>query len=150
LLENGRRLLCYLGLSAITVIAACSEGSGPGSDACPQTYEFGNFGCARVRGLVRNAAGEGVAGARVSLGPPSEAPNFFDAPFAETDATGLYSLEIHHYGPSPTGGSDTVSMYLRAFLPSTGAPIGDSMLVELRFAPVGEVPQVLEADITLD
>jgi hypothetical protein len=151
-MKRGRRFLRDVSLcSLIAVIASCSDGSEPVSDGCPQTYEFGNYGCARIRGAVRNAAGEPLAGARVSLAPPSDVPNFYDSPTADTDETGLYRLEIHNYGPPPSATSaDTVAMYVRAFLPSTEAPIGDSVLVDMIFAPVGAMPEMVEMDITID
>lgn len=144
------RLLHAIWLSAVTVIIGGCSDEGPASNACPQTYEFGNFGCARIQGVVRNAAG-GALAARVSLSPAGETPNTFDSPTRDTDADGSYQLEIHNYGPtSITGSTDTVPMYVRAFVPSSGSPVGDSVLVEMMFVPVGEVPQVLEADITIN
>src|SRR4051812_37399999 len=93
--------------------ASCSDGSGPNPDACPQTFEFGNFGCARVQGTVRNSAGQAIAGARVSL-VPFEGDNSYDFPVFDTNATGFYSLEIHRYGPPAITTADTVQMYLHA------------------------------------
>jgi hypothetical protein len=146
------RNLRTIGLcSLLAALAACSDGPGPGSDACPQTFEFGNFGCARIRGTVRNGAGQPLIGAQVSVVPPSGTPNSYDSPFVDTDATGLYSIEIHQYAsPDTIQAADTVPMYLRAFLPSDGSPIGDSVLVQMIFAPVDSMPNVVEADITLD
>jgi hypothetical protein len=139
--------------AATTVLVSCSDGSGPGSGTCPQTYEFGNFGCARVEGVVRDAAGTPLANVRVSLSPVEEVPNTFDAPRHDTDATGAYSLEIHDYGsdgPPP----DPVPMNLRAFLltgsPEEPAPASDLIPVNMQFAPVGELPEVLEVNITIN
>jgi hypothetical protein len=145
-------MLRSLRLCSVTVaLVSCSEGTGTGSDACPQTFEFGNYGCARIQGTVRNAAGEPIQNARVSVGPPADVPNSYDSPSVDTDATGVYSLEIHQYGPPVTPkAADTVAMYLRAFLLSEGAPVGDSLPVQMIFVPVGTVPDVTETDITLD
>jgi hypothetical protein len=137
------------------MIAACSDGTGP-AFGCPQTTEFGNFGCARVKGVVRYADGSPVANARVTLTPAEGVTNSFDSPSDDTDATGMYSLEIHDYGgegrhePPP----DPVAMNLRAFLltgsPEEPAPMSDLIPVSLQFAPVGEMPEVAEMDITID
>ena len=97
--------------------------------------------------MVRNTAGTPLAGARVSLSPLSGAPNPYDSPSFDTDATGRYSLEIHNYGASsPATTPDTVPMYVRAFLLNTPTPIGDSVLVDMIFAPVGVEPEVVKVD----
>jgi hypothetical protein len=142
--------------AALAMIAACSDGSGPAFGTCPQTYEFGNFGCARVEGVVRDQTGTPLANARVTLTPVDEATNSFDSPMHDTDSTGRYSLEIHDYG---FGGrtvppADPVPMNLRAFLlPESSEDLiraSDVIPVNLKFAPVGELPEVLEMDITID
>jgi hypothetical protein len=150
-MKRSRHFLRDIALCSITaLIAGCSDGTGP-AGGCPQTSEFANFGCARIRGTVRNPAGVALAGARVSLTPPPGAPNPYDSPSVDTDARGLYALEIHDYGPPPaTTSPDTVPMYVRAFLLSGQAPSGDSVLVNVIFAPVGAVPEVVEVDFALD
>jgi hypothetical protein len=87
---------------------------------------------------------------------PAEDDGRFDTPMHDTDATGTYSLEIHDYagfssqGPPP----DPVPMTLRAFLltgsPEEPAPASDLIPVDMKFVPVGELPEVLEVDITID
>jgi hypothetical protein len=138
------------------VIAACSDGSGPALGTCPQTGEFANIGCARVEGVVRDANGSPVSNAQVTLTPADGIPDSFDTPMHDTDATGTYSLEIHDYGferrLAPLAAP--VPMNLRAFQ-LTGsaeepAPASDLIPVNLKFAPVGEVPEVLEVDITIN
>jgi hypothetical protein len=135
--------------SMLVALASCSDGPGPNPDACPQTFEFGNYGCARVQGTVRNSAGQPIAGARMSL-VPSEGDNAYDFPIFDTDATGFYSLEIHRFGLPAITTADTVPMYLRALLLRNGLPIGDSIIVQTIFVPVDAVPEVVAADITLD
>ncbi|HEX2281645.1 MAG TPA: carboxypeptidase-like regulatory domain-containing protein [Thermomicrobiales bacterium] len=150
-------MLLRLGLHAATAASvSCSDGSGPVSGTCPQTFEFGNVGCARVEGVVRDAAGTPLANARVSLFPADEVPNSFDSPSDDTDATGAYSLEIHDFGGDGRDAppSEPVPMNLRAFLltgsPEEPGPASDLIPVNLQFAPVGEVPEVLQVDITID
>jgi len=144
-------MLRRLALFGIAVfLSACSDGPGPVSDACPQTYEFGNLGCARVQGVVRDAGGNPVAGARLTMFPPEGTPNLYDTPMDDTEADGSYSLEIHDHG-GPDLAPSPVPMYLYAALLGDVGPIApDSHLVNLEFAPVGEVPEVLQADITLN
>jgi hypothetical protein len=145
------------GLSAATtVLLGCSDGSGPGFGTCPQTYEFGNVGCARVQGVVRDEAGTPLADVRVHIHPVEGGPDSFDGPMHVTNVTGAYSLEIHDFGARFGGQeprTDPVPMNLLAFLTGTSEePVPSSGLipVTLRFAAVGEVPEVLVVDITID
>lgn len=151
-----RGRLRWASLCASTaVLLSCSDGSGPGFGTCPQTYEFGNLGCARVEGVVRDAAGTPIANVRVHIHPAEGVSNSFDGPMHVTDATGAYSLEIHDYGApghhEPP--ADPVPMNLLAFLTGTSEEPGPSsglIPVSLQFAAVGELPEVLEQDITID
>jgi hypothetical protein len=137
------------------LVAGCSDGSGPSNGTCPQTYEFGNIGCARVQGVVRDTAGNPLAMARVNLAPAEGVDNTFDSPTHDTDATGTYSLEIHDYagaaGHAPQ--ADPVPMTLRAFLltgsPENPAPVSAPITVGLKFSRVGETPEVLQQDIII-
>lgn len=147
-----RRLrLCAAG----AVIAACSDGSGPALGTCPQTGEFANFGCARLEGVVRDQAGTPLANARVTFTPSEEVNNTFDSAMHDTDTTGSYSLEVHDYGfEDREPPAEPVPMNLRAFLlPDSPADLirtSDIIPVSLKFAPVGELPEVLKVDITID
>ena len=142
--------------AAGAVIAACSDGSGPALGTCPQTGEFANLGCARVEGVVRDANGSPISNARVTLTPADGVPESFDTPMHDTDATGTYSLEIHDYGFDGRVASpgDPVPMNLRASrlpdLPEDPIRTSDVIPVNLKFAPVGELPEVLQVDITID
>jgi hypothetical protein len=140
--------------SAMAMIASCSDGSGPAFGTCQQTGEFSNFGCARVEGVARSPAGTPLAGIEVTLSPAVDV-YWLDVPVAETDETGTYSLEMHDYKGAGTGGPtpDTVAANLYAYhltdplsTPSFGGPVP----VKLTFVPVGELPQVVEMDITID
>jgi hypothetical protein len=147
---------CFVRISPlwalIALLAGCSDSSDANPGSCPQTFEFGNFGCARVEGVVRDASGAPLAKARVGLTPAEGVPNTFNSPSDETDAAGNYSLEIHDLGgegehPAP----DPVPMNLRAAL-LTGesfAPTSDLVPVSLKFSAVGEVPEVAMVDITI-
>ncbi|HZN98181.1 MAG TPA: carboxypeptidase-like regulatory domain-containing protein [Gemmatimonadales bacterium] len=152
-LEARVRRLLFL-CAGLAMIAACSDGSGPAFGTCRQTGEFGNYGCAKVEGVARSPAGAPLAGVQVTLSA-AENSGAFDAPVDETDETGSYSLEMHDYGGSPSGGptSDTVAANLYAYhltdplsTPSLGGPVP----VQLTFVPLGELPEVVEVDITID
>ena len=149
-----RILLRLYQATAAGMLAACSDGSGPAFTKCHQTGEFANFGCARVEGVARDAAGNPLAGVQVALSA-AQGPNSFDTPTQVTNASGSYSLEIHDYGgpqqvsPPP----DPVTLTLSGTLLNddpTMPPIHNSVDVIVKFAPVGEVPEVAQADIALD
>jgi hypothetical protein len=100
---------------------------------------------------VRNAAGEPLAGVRLGIRPVADQGTTYDAPSDETDELGAYTLEIHNYDPSAFDSPvDTVSMYVFAFVVGAEPPRVDTTLVDMIFAPVGDVPEVVEADITID
>jgi hypothetical protein len=151
-MHPGRRLLRHLGLCSLTaLIAGCSDGTTAGAEACRQTYEFANFGCARVQGTARNAAGEPLARVALSLRPVSDEGTTYDSPFQETDETGTFSLEIHNYAPSAFDSPvDTVPMYLFAFVIGAEPSSVDTTLLNMIFAAVGDVPEVIETDITIE
>jgi hypothetical protein len=143
-------ILCW-----VAMFAACSDGSGPGFGTCPQTGEFANFGCAKVEGVVRDQAGTPLANAWVTLTPADEVTNTFDSPTHTTDATGAYSLEIHDYGFGSRHAppADPVPMNLRAsLLPDSPEDVMPTSVVpvSLKFVPVGELPEILAIDITID
>ena len=146
-MRHDLRVIVLGSLTALCV--GCSDGTGPATGGCHQTSEFGNYGCARIQGTVRNPAGVALAGAWVSIGPLPGAPNSYDSPTANTDAAGQYSLEIHNYGPPPASFPDTVPMYVRAFRQNP-QPVADSVLVNMIFAPVAEVPAVVRVDFALN
>lgn len=147
------RLAC--GALLLAAVAACdlieSEPvSNPG--VCRQTYEFGNYGCARVGGRVLNASGQPVAGANVRLsvaqGTESRAG---ELGLAVSRADGRYEVESIRYSP-PSGQTnpDTVTMYLSVGLPGQAGPAApDSVPVVVHFSPVGALAIVVQRDIQI-
>jgi len=120
-------------------------------DACPQTYEFGNYGCARVlvslaqppqpwpsayRLDVRLRPADANAGASTAIAPD---PQWGDEP-----------MVLVRWGPPPAAAGETLSVWVVAKMledpspPVVGAPLAvfaaDSVLRVLQFAPVGAVP----------
>lgn len=141
--------------AAVASGAACRAATGPRSDAaaCPQTYEFGNYGCARVVVVVagppvalpasyRFVVSATAVGAAAAGGPTaSESPA----------ALGTVRLQLTRWFP-PAAGGDTISAWVAARVLDDPRPIvagvplptfaADSVLRVLRFAPVGAVPPV--------
>ncbi len=119
---------------------------------CLQTQEFGNTGCAVLRGLVTDGLGVPVAGAHVSVQGPADParPIVLTSGSKETDSGGAYSLRaIRDAGEAPAEGLDTITVWVRAVVDLPGAPVGtrlpsDSVLATLEIRPVGETPIVTE------
>ena len=147
-MNRSRSRLGGLALSATMALAACTE-SGPDEelDRCPQTFEFGNFGCGRVRGTVRDGGGQPVSGALVTLVPPTETTMALDAPQATTGADGAFFLEIHRFDRSEVvKAADTLPMYLHGFV---AEQVRDSVLIDVIFVPVDSVARTVQADLIL-
>jgi hypothetical protein len=119
------------------------------SGTCPQTYEFGNYGCVVIEGQVVGARSQPLAG--VSVGPrPSADGGQFNTPYSSTKDDGRFRLRLTRYAPGP---SDSASVWIRATVipPSTEgvATIFDSVLVRVRVAAVGEVPDTTHLTFVL-
>ena len=121
--------------------------------ACPQTYEFGNFGCARVLALVQGPPQPWTTRYRfdVRLVPAREdagAPRYV----APTAGPGPVPLQLTLYTPRTPRPLDTLSVWVVGRLlddsppPPVNVPLptlaADSVLRVLRFAPVGARPAV--------
>lgn len=110
------------------------------SRTCPQTYEFSNYGCAVFQGRVIGTQDQALPG--ISVGPrPSADGGQFNGVYATTDGNGAFQFRLHRYGFSP---SDSAALWIRATVlptpPERIATIFDSVLVRVRVAPVGEIP----------
>lgn len=141
-------------LATVLALAACgwlpTERVDP--DLCPQTYEFGNHGCARVEGRVLEPSGAPVVGAYVRLAPPEDgSAGGYDTPVPRTDTEGRFRIEIHRMSEQPRPVTpDTLTVYLRASWAATRQAVRDSVPVLLHFAPVGAEAITTRADIVLD
>jgi len=122
---------------------------------CPQTREFGNYGCARVVAVLE-APPQLPAKYRYDVkAVPARGLNRDPSAFALSAAAGEVPLNITLWTPLP-GGGDTLSFWIVARLleePAAGAQLttfaADSVLRVVRFAPVGAVPATDTVPLTL-
>ena len=122
---------------------------------CQQTYEFGNHGCAEVRGQVLGSDGRPLQG--VDVGPRYFAgmEGGYNTYYTSTDSAGRFSFRIQRFSPRPAPvDPDTFSIYVRASIrppPGGSAPLAsDSVLTRLTLAPIGGVPIPATVTIQLD
>src|SRR2546427_7063136 len=95
---------------AAALLLACHLGDQRDARACPQTGEFGNYGCAVVEGAVVGARGQPLGGVAVAPGPSADGGQF-DTPFHYTDASGRFELRLTRYVSAP---SDSASVWIHA------------------------------------
>lgn len=136
-------------LAALLLLAA---GCGSTTDAadrgeCPQTYEFGNYGCARVLAVVQPPAQLPAKYRYDVRAVPAAGPNRDPLAFALVTTPGEVPLNITLWSPLP-GSADTISVWVVARLleetpgsASLSTFAADSVLRLVRFAPVGAVPK---------
>lgn len=134
---------------ALLIGPGCRLADHGDSRACPQTYEFGNTGCAIIAGLVTGTSDQPLAG--FSVGPRSSADGGqFNTVYATTDAAGRFQLHLTRYASAL---ADSASVWIRAASPPSsqtqGPAVHDSILVRLRVSPVGQIPDTAYVDITL-
>ena len=154
------RIMMRNKLAALLLLAA---GCGSATDAadrgeCPQTYEFGNYGCARVLAVFEAPQQLPAKGHRYDVrAVPARGPSRDPLAVAPSAAPGGVPLELTLWSPLP-GGGDTISVWVVARLledpgPSSGAPLttfaADSVLRVARFAPVGAAPKTDTVRLTL-
>ena len=145
-----RFLLC-----SAAVVGCDTTSPDDNSDACQQTYEFGNSGCAEVHGLVVDPSGRPLPGAAVGVrGPVQPEHDATLVPgYVQTDARGEYRIRTTRFGPLVDAATDTVTVWVRAGVaPSLDLPIGtpgpmDSVAVRLEFSPVGALPRSTSAPV---
>ncbi len=134
---------------AAALLLACHLGDQRDARACPQTGEFGNYGCAVVEGAVVGARGQPLTGVAVGPGQSADGGQF-DTPFDYTDARGRFQLRLTRYVPAP---SDSASVWIHANVlptpPEVVSTIYDSALVRLLIAPVGHLPDTAHVSIVL-
>lgn len=117
---------------------ACAGPTAADEAACPQTYEFGNYGCADLHGQVLDSLDQAVAGVVVGAGNGG-----FNTMGTTTDLDGRFRLRLTLFFPIV---GDTASVLVRAADPRT-VPLGgqvprvrDSVVAVARVAPLGKVP----------
>lgn len=138
---RGRGLLATLAL--LSALTACEQGTEPRADysRCQQTYEFGNRGCADIKGYVTNGSGQGLAGFKVRV-VGSECC----LGGGTTSSAGSYALRVFWFDPDhPETGfvADTATLWIRASRrpnsPSDTIVRRDSVSVFVQFSAVGDL-----------
>lgn len=143
---------------------ACSRtltGRGEDPEACPQTYEFGNHGCARLVVMVEPPPQPWpTSGYRWDVrAVPARDNSGADVAFSLRPGPGEIPLGlIRWHSPAP-GTGDTASVWVSARMLEDPRPIqvgvplpvfaADSVLHVARFAPVGSRPPVDTVRLTL-
>lgn len=135
-------------LSGAILLAGC-EGMLPtreSPEVCHQTYEFGNYGCARLVVVVEGPPQPWPLGPRWDVRAVSarEGTGANDA-FAPHPGPGATSLRLIRYHMPAPGSEDTASVWVTArmleHIEGVGVPFpvfaADSVLHVARFAPVG-------------
>lgn len=120
---------------------------------CPQTYEFGNYGCARVVAVVEPASLPWPANYRwLTRMKPARAGTGAEASYPfENAPPATYKLELIRWFNSG-GGVDTASVWVSSYQFDDPRPVqigvplsvfaADSVLHLVKFAAVGQRPQV--------
>lgn len=145
------RAATLLSLAAL-LAAACDSPLRQDDEAvCPQTYEFANYGCARVAGIVTRTTGQPIAGVDIRLIPPADpARGAYDYAAAQTGADGRFRIEIRRtQQPSQLPVPDTVTMTLRATESVANAVYTAEIPVVVTVRPVGEQAVVTHQDLSL-
>lgn len=157
-LPSRRWLVCGL-----LWMAGCGPVIEPDDDergACPQTGEFGNYGCARIVVMVQGPPQPWPALYRWDVrAVPAREGTGADRSFAPRPDTGAVPLQLTRWHPDLVGSGDSVSVWVHARLlddvrpiqPGVPLPVfaADSVLHVARFAPVGETPPVDTVWLTL-
>ncbi len=147
-----------LAIAPLSLFLGCDSSTGVIDDnnACRQTYEFGNLGCADIEGRVVDAADRGVSG--IIVGPRYEPGNGgFDTSYSTTDADGNFRFRVTRYLPRrpSESGPDTLSLWVSAADPRSagvGVPATrrDSVRVSIAVVPIGQTPEPVRVTIRLD
>jgi hypothetical protein len=118
---------------------------------CRQTYEFGNYGCARVLVMFEDPTAPAPASYRydVRAVPANDRDGSTPSAFAPNPGPGAVPLQLTLWSPLRAG--DTLSVWVVARKLEDPRPVvvgvplpvfaADSALRVLRFAPVGSVPK---------
>jgi len=137
----GSLALAFLGCRAVTG----AEREDPAR--CPQTYEFGNVGCARFVALVDGPASPPRAYRVDVRAVPARPQSGFDMAVASGTALGAVPLQLTRWLQGASGTGDTVTVWLVARMLDDAGPIvvgvplptvaAESTVRVVRFTPVG-------------
>ena len=135
-------------IPVLLLLSLCACGTEPQHDdgTCPQTYEFGNHGCAVVRGLVLAADDQPMAGVSVSgLGADDNEGIGFTSMDSRSDGT--FELRLIRFLQLSGSEEDSASVWVRAVVrppPSQNvATVRDEVLTRIRIVPVGQIPETV-------
>ena len=116
--QNAVASIVHRSWGLVVIIGACASLAacglvGPEEDRCREGGEFISLGCAIVRGVVTDSAGEPAPG--VSVGPRVVANDCCSWTFDTTDQRGEYSVRIDRFSGirSIDSPPDTLSIYVR-------------------------------------
>jgi hypothetical protein len=140
-------------------LAVCESTTEPEVDPsiCQPTYEFGNFGCADVRGYVTGASGQGLYGYRVGISSAEGTNQCCGSGLATTDSTGYYSFRVFWWTPTPFDPdfvADTATLKIlanrRPNSPSDTVSRRSAVIRLIRFSPVGAKAHINLVDLEID
>ena len=147
---------------AVLAAAGCHLLTGSEDDptVCFQTYEFGNFGCARLVVIAEPPPQPWPVGYRWDVRAlPAREGTGTDVTFSSSPDTGAVALRLIRRMPPDAGSEDTASVWVRAQMLEDPRPVlvgvplrvvaADSVLHVARFAPVGGRPPVDTVRLTL-
>jgi hypothetical protein len=158
-----RRWIARCGLSGVMFWAA-GCGQTPTnlaeSEACAQTHEFGNYGCARIVVMVEGPPQPWPVGRRWDVrAMPARDGTGADLALAPRPDTGAVRLGLVRWQPPAPGAGDSASVWVSARMLEDPRPVGsgvplqvfaaDSVLHVARFAAVGARPPVDTVRLTL-
>ncbi len=148
---------------ALVLGAGCSSPTDQGQDGwdspCPQTYEFGNYGCARVVAIAEFAAGDWPSSTLAVVAASVESWVASGAGFVgPLVGDSVVHLRLIRYLPARTADSTAGWVYGDAFEQAANSSLGvtlrpplarDSAAFTARWAEVGEVAPVDTVRIVL-
>jgi hypothetical protein len=154
------RSIILLQLSALA-LAACHGPSPiePPGDRCLQTYEFGNFGCARIVAVATLPPAPWPESYRYDVKVKSADPMLGSmAYYPGSTARDTIALTLTRFSPPAPAAGDTMSVWVVAKLLDQTNPIAneplpvfaaDSALRLVHFAAVGSTPVPDTVHLTL-
>lgn len=133
----------FLGAAGGGGLAAQADAPG----LCRQSYEFGNSGCAEIAVRVVGRRGQPLRDVYVTAFNAVDPARrvVLAGGYARPDSAGDYRLRLLRMSRAPTLPRDTLSVWLRAVLPSPGGRLADSVVVRLEFMAIGRPAKAVRA-----
>jgi hypothetical protein len=139
-------------LLGLCIATGCGSGTDIDPDVCPQTREFGNYGCARIVVFVQTPPDSIPFNSRLDVrARPAQPSTGAESAFAPIPRGGENHLEIIRYTPPALGTEDTLSYWISSRILEIPQPIPvgtplpvfaeDSVLRVISFARVGSRPR---------